>query len=518
MKRKLSDLLGETTTYDKKVCVENLKPRSWLKSVSAFANTYGGTLIFGVSDDDEIIGLSNSKKESEKISELLKDHMDPVPQNKLEIKKLAKKEIVLLHVYQGAETPYYYISDGTRIAFVRIGNQSVPAKSQDLRRLVLSGLQKTYDMQVTQYTLNQYSFTRLKAEYYKRTGEGWTDQNFRSFGLITDNNILTTAGALFADDSPVYPSRVFCTRWHGTDKSGGVIDAADDKELSGSLLSLLDGSMNFVRDNTKHAWMKLPDRRLDLPEYPERAVQEGIVNALIHRDYLLTGSEIHIDIFDDRMEIYSPGGMYDGTKVQDLNLDHVPSKRRNPVIADLFNRLHLMERRGSGFSKIQTAYRKSPTYQEDRKPQFYSDTDTFILTLWNLNYNIDMQKIKGNGLFGPQNGSLDLSNVSIEPENMSIDSSNVSINSQNMSIDASNVSIDEKIRKMHVRRQTQEHIVKIHQKYGGDKIFGRREILALLHLKSPTTAGNLINKMCEAGILELAKGYSKGKYHFVIKQ
>lgn len=79
---------------------------------------------------------------------------------------------------------------------------------------------------------------------------------------------------------------------------------------------------------------------------------EAITNAIIQRDYMDLGSEIYIDMYDDRMEIYSPGGMMDGKRIQNLNLFHVPSKRRNPLLADFFNRLDLMERRGSGVKKI----------------------------------------------------------------------------------------------------------------------------------------------------------------------
>lgn len=124
-----------------------------------------------------------------------------------------------------------------------------------------------------------------------------------------------------------------------------------------------------------------------MPDYPERAVLEGIVNAIIHRNYLEAGSEVHIDMFDDRIEIYSPGGMYDGTRVQERDLMKVPSRRRNPVIADIFNRLKYMERRGSGFKKIIGDYRKQPQYDESMAPKFDSDYDAFLLILKNLNYN-----------------------------------------------------------------------------------------------------------------------------------
>ena len=73
---------------------------------------------------------------------------------------------------------------------------------------------------------------------------------------------------------------------------------------------------------------------------------ESIVNGLIHRDYLEVGSEVHIDIFDDCIEIYSPGGMFDGSFVQDLDTDYAPSGRRNPILADVFSRMNYMERRG----------------------------------------------------------------------------------------------------------------------------------------------------------------------------
>ena len=198
--------------------------------------------------------------------------------------------------------------------------------------------------------------------------------------------MLTNAGALFADESPVYCSRLFCTRWNGIDKASGVIDALDDEEYTGSLILLLEEGMNFARRNSKKMWKKESDRRVEYPEYPERSIFEGLVNGLVHRDYLDMGSEVHIDIFDDRLEIYSPGGMYDGTLIQDRDIGNVPSKRRNPVVADIFSRLDYMERRGSGFKKIMQAYEVEPNYTEDKKPVFYSNATEFRVILKNLNF------------------------------------------------------------------------------------------------------------------------------------
>ena len=90
-----------------------------------------------------------------------------------------------------------------------------------------------------------------------------------------------------------------------------------------------------------------------MPEYCERSVFEALVNALIHRDYLVLGSEVHIDIYDDRLTIYSPGGMADGTLIQERDIYKISSTRRNPLLADIFERLGYMERQGSGFKKSQ---------------------------------------------------------------------------------------------------------------------------------------------------------------------
>ena len=267
------------------------------------------------------------------------------------------------------ETPYYYVSPGERIAYVKMGNESVPAKAQTLKRLVMNGTHQTYDTLRTSYDPKDFSFQQLRAMYKDSTLSSWQDKYFLSYGLIDETGRLTNAGALLAE-------------------------AIDDREITGSLINLLMGSMEFVRANTKKRWMKLIDNRVDMPEYPMRAVQECIINALIHRDCMELGSEVHIDIYSDRMEIYSPGGMMDGTRIQDLDIRSISSKRRNPVIADMFNRLSLMERRGSGFQKIVTYYENAALYRDNLKPKFYSSAGDFRVILYNLNYGVDEEQIE----------------------------------------------------------------------------------------------------------------------------
>ena len=366
----IRQLIGEATEYDKKQVLEVKKPKSWCKSVSAFANGIGGKLVWGIADDNTLVGLTDAKGDSEKISEAIKSHIDPIPDFKLSFAKCEDKELVVLDVMPGAQTPYYYIGDGQMQAFVRVGNESVVASVAKHKELVLKGSHLSYDSQVSRWRFEDMAFTVLRATYFNRTNRSFEDSDYESFGIINNKGELTNAGALLADYSPVRHSRLFCTRWNGVDKANGVMDALDDEEYSGSLVTILQAGMDFVRRNSKKAWRKTPDNRLEYPEYPERAVEEGLVNALIHRNYLELGSEVHIDMYDDRLEIFSPGGLVDGGSIKDVDVLNMASRRRNPILADIFSRLKYMERRGSGFKKIVSAYKEHEGYTEGMDPSF----------------------------------------------------------------------------------------------------------------------------------------------------
>ena len=392
----LKDLIGEATAYDKKERLEVSKPKSWLKSVSAFANGNGGTLVFGISDDERIVGLADAESNSEVISECVKTKLDPVPDIHLEFKEIDGKKLILLHVKAGSETPYYYIGDKQRLAYIRIGNESVVADRLQLKALVLKGSGRTYDALPSPYKFTDMAFTQLRSACYKRLHRSFEDSEFTSWGIIDENGALTNAGALLADDSPVRQSRIFCTRWNGLTMTSGLGEALDDAELEGSVIGQLQDAVAFIRNNSHKRWWKESDHREELPDYPERAVAEVICNAIIHRDYQELGSEIHIDIYDDRMEVYSPGGMIDGRLIQQLNPLSVPSKRRNPLLADFFSRLDLMERRGSGMKKILGEYSRFESLKEYHAPEFTSNASEFHVTLWNLNYGTDVVKDAAN--------------------------------------------------------------------------------------------------------------------------
>ena len=99
------------------------------------------------------------------------------------------------------------------------------------------------------------------------------------------------------------------------------------------------------------------------------------------------GGEVHIDIYDDRVELVSPGAMLDGTQIQDRDIYKVPSMRRNPVIADMFTQLDYMEKRGSGLRKMRELTEKLPNFLQGKEPQYQTEATSFYTTFYNLNWN-----------------------------------------------------------------------------------------------------------------------------------
>lgn len=478
--------IAEATECDFKVALETKKPKSWLKSVSAFANGIGGTLFFGIQDDREIIGLEDVQADAETISRLIKERITPFPDFILTPEKENGKDLLVLTVSPGRSTPYYYKADGVMEAYIRMGNESVIAPNYVLNQLLLKGMNRTYDALISEYDFKDYAFSKMREQYKTWTGNSMEDKLFESFEMRDTNGRLTNAGALLADQSPIRHSRLFCTRWNGLDKSGGMVDALDSSEYSGSLIILLNEGVGFVKRNMKTRWKKTANSRIEMPDYCERSVFEALVNALIHRDYTVLGSEVHIDIYDDRLTIHSPGGMADGTRIQERDISNVSSTRRNPVLADIFGRLGYMERQGSGFKKITETYYAAHNYREELEPKFYSDASSFQVTLYNLNYG---QTIGFN-----ENQLFEEQKPVVSDENQLFESLLLSLKA---------------------KKATKEAMVTLYRQFGFDTAFARADIMRLTGVTS-SPAGALIDKLKAAGLVEPVTGQGKGKYQFVM--
>ena len=193
----------------------------------------------------------------------------------------------------------------------------------------------------------------------------------------------------------------------------------------------------------------------------------------------------------------SPGGMPGGTNIQDFDLRKaVISKRRNPVLADVFSRLGYMERQGSGLRKIIEGYETEPNYTEAMKPEFYSNSSQFTVVLKNLNYNRSIEELSGG-------------NEDPFSEKVAIDSEKVAIDSEKVAIDLGSFVKNE----LKVNSQTKNKILKMIDVFGPGYVFGRKDIASLTG-ESVTAAGMIIVKLKNAGIIEPVSGQGKGKYRF----
>ena len=432
------------------------------------------------------MGLSNPQKDAEDISRLIKERISPIPRFILTAEQEYGKAVLVLSIPKGTNTPYYYKADGIREA-IRLGDESIVAPDHILHELILDGMNESFDSLISKYDAKDFAFSSLRARYRKWTGKSFDDSFLVSFGLVDeDTNKLTNAGVLIADDCPLRQSRLFCVRWNGLTKAGGLVDAIDSAEYTGSLILLLEEGMNFIKRHNRMMWRKAPTSRIEMPEYAERSCLEALTNALIHRSYLELGSEVHIDIFDNRLEIISPGGMVSGKNIQDLDLSKsIISKRRNPVLADVFARLGYMERQGSGIKKIIENYETEVNYSDELRPEFFSDSSQFSVILKNLNYGKSLEE--------------------------------VAIASEKVAIKPKNVTIEEAINRLEVNRNTKAKALRLFQEFGYEGTFGRKDIASLTG-DSETAAGGLIKKMKEADLIAEVKGYGKGKYRFLGNQ
>lgn len=290
------------------------------------------------------------------------------------------KRCIDLEIVSGPNFLYYYVHEQTKVAFIRHGDRSEPCTAVELNNLILKGQNKTFDELPSEYNFSDVSFTLLAATYKREKGEVFSyDKDLVSMGLMDDSGVVTNAGALLSDQGLLKQSKIVCTRWKGLEKGSIDGDALDDREFcNASLIMLLENAEAFIKTNSKNPWTVNGMRREEHSDYSLPCVREVLVNAVIHRDYQLVGSEIHIDIFDDRMEIMSPGGMMNGSRIQDWDLRKVPSMRRNEIISDVFGRLNFMDRRGSGISRILKGYTG-----RSKQPRFFSNEYYFLVVLPN---------------------------------------------------------------------------------------------------------------------------------------
>lgn len=322
---------------------------TFLKTVSAYANYGIGQIVFGVNDKGKAVGVSDIAGTLLAIENKINDSIAPVPEFTLEANEKART--ITLTVKEGPHKPYFYKSK----AYRRADTSTVEVDSLELSRLVLEGQNLSFED--TDARMERLSFSQLEKALKEKAGiRKVTSDLLRTLELMRPDGTFNVAGELLADVN-TFP---------GIDvaRFGESISIFLDRRTFDhkSLLAQYDDALETYR--TYYQFEEVTGSTRALREtIPESAFREVIANALVHRQWDVS-AHIRVSMFDDRIEVTSPGGLPRGLS-RDEYLNGQVSVLRNPIIGGLFFRLRLIERFGTGVLRIRDAYKGC-----ERQPQF----------------------------------------------------------------------------------------------------------------------------------------------------
>lgn len=341
------------------------------KEIIAFANTEGGEIFVGVARDGAVIGVEDPEADMEKIGNMIRDGIKPdlTAYTAIECIEDDGKALIRVSVSRGLKRPYHLTDKGLKPSgvYVRHGVSSVPATDEAIRQMLRESDGTAFDKA---RSVNQELTFSYADEIFEGRHIAFDDAHKRTLGLIDGDGYYTNAALLLSDQCGHI---IRCAVYDGTGKS----KFKTRKEFSGSILKQLDDTFSFLslNNNLRATFDGL--RRIDHEDYPEEALREALLNAVVHRDYDYSGSII-INIYDDRMEFISLGGLVKGLTLEDIKGG--VSQPRNAVVASVFYRLELIESYGTGIQKMIESYAGSGA-----EPKFAPAPASFVVTLPNRN-------------------------------------------------------------------------------------------------------------------------------------
>lgn len=354
------------------------------REVIAFANSHGGTIYIGVQDDGNVIGIDNEDDMLLRLNNMVRDSIKPDVTMfvRYDVQQIEGKAILAITVQKGTGRPYYLASKGLKPSgvYVRNGSSTDPATDTAIRRMIK---ETDGDVFEDMRALNQQLTFHSAAEQFRKCGVDFDALKMQTLGLITSDKIYTNLGLLLSDQCL---SVVKAATFAGKDKE----TFQDRREFSGSLFRQMEDLYAYldIRNQIQATFCGL--YRTDTRDYPEEALREALMNALIHRDYSFSASTL-VSVYEDRIEFVSIGGLAGGLEVDDIMLGI--SVCRNPRLAAVFYRLKLIEAYGTGIPKIMKAYQGSGC-----EPQLTVTSNAFKIVLPNRN----AQKKPVNENFSPE--------------------------------------------------------------------------------------------------------------------
>lgn len=352
------------------------------KTVIGFANTNGGTIFIGIADDGSVVGIDDTDACMLQTMNAIRDSIKPDVSLFTDCMRETRgsKKIVVITVQKGTARPYYLAGKGIRPegVFIRQGSSTVPASESAILQMIKESSHDSYeehrslvqDLSLDDF-YNEFSNAQIPIE----------KQQLKTLNLIGNDGLYTNLAVLFSSQCE---HTIKVAVFQGTTK-----DIFKDRyEFSGSLFRQLTECYRLIdqRNSTRSTFNGL--RRIDERAYPEVALREALLNAIVHRDYSFSAS-ILISIFDDRIEFVTVGGLVNGMSKDDMLLG--VSLLRNKHLANVFYRLKLIEAFGTGIPKIMESYPNA-----NYTPKIEITDNAFKITLYNRHKATETVSLKNN--------------------------------------------------------------------------------------------------------------------------
>lgn len=354
---------GESKNIEYKVTVPK-KSEKYMKTVVAFANGNGGKIVFGIDDKTlEIVGMDedNIFKTMDAITNAISDSCEPRIRPDVTLQTVNDKTVIVVEILPGAMRPYYIKSEGmTEGTYMRVSGTTRPVEEYMLKELILEGQNRYFDsepcreLQITDEDIQNFCKT-MKETAIKNT---WQNSEKAKIKDITKNTLLSW-GILTEVQGEIFPTNAYalltgqlrmqpviqCGLFKGKDRAY----FADRKEFDGPIQNQVDAAYQYVLEKINMGMQIQGIYRQDVYELPTDSVRELIANAVAHRSYLEPGN-IQVAIFDDRLEVTSPGMLLNNVSIKKMMEGY--SKPRNPAIANAFAYMKIIEKWGTGIPRI----------------------------------------------------------------------------------------------------------------------------------------------------------------------
>ena len=371
---------------------ENAKTNTYIKTVVAFANGNGGKIVFGVKDNREIVGVENEFEVMDGIINAISDNCYPMIVPDISLHTLENKTVMLVEIEGGKKKPYYLKSKGMQKGtYIRSGDTTrIIEEDYVLKELVLEGENKYFDQQVCHGESVSDEEIEKFCEWLEKLARK-NSQNDTEIRKVTRNTLLSWKvleeknGRIFPTNAYILLSgkenwevsrKIQCGVFKGETRSIFV----DKKEFEGSIIMQLEKAYQYVLEKINLGSDIVGIYRVDKYEIPPKSIREVIANAVIHRSYL-EPNDIQVALYDNRLEITSPGMLLSGVNVKRMKEGY--SKLRNRAIASVFGYVNIIEKWGSGIPRIMNEIREYGL----QEPEFIAFENDFRVNIYRKSYN-----------------------------------------------------------------------------------------------------------------------------------